>query len=82
MLKRNFRIVRFCLLLSLIVVVLPQSSKSWFAEITENPQLATNPSFSTQQWLAIEAIKLFPDAKIQWITTNYLSYWQGVEAAL
>ncbi|NPE08893.1 MAG: hypothetical protein GNW80_11485 [Asgard group archaeon] len=80
--KRDFRIIKFCILLSLFVVAFPQNSKSWFAEITENPQLATNPSFSTHQWLAIEAIKLFLDAQIQWITINYLSFWQGVEAAL
>jgi len=79
---RDFRIIRFYILLSLIVVVIPQNSNSWFAEITENPQLATNPFFSTHQWLAIEAIKLFPDAQVQWITNNYLSFWHGIEAAL
>ncbi|MBK5114689.1 MAG: hypothetical protein KGD59_05060 [Candidatus Heimdallarchaeota archaeon] len=80
--QRVFRLFKFGILISLIAVVIPENSSSWYAEITENSQLETNPSFSTHQWLAIEAIKLFSDAQIQWITNNYLSFWHGVEAAL
>ncbi|MCG3253474.1 MAG: hypothetical protein KAX09_06470 [Candidatus Heimdallarchaeota archaeon] len=82
MLQRVSRFFRFGFLISLFIVVLPENSISWYAEITENPQLSTNPSFSTHQWLAIEALTSFPDAQIQWITNNLLSFWHGVEAAL
>ncbi|NHJ32914.1 MAG: hypothetical protein FK732_08630 [Asgard group archaeon] len=82
MLKRDFSIIRFGLLIVLIIAVKPQNTRSWYAEITESNQLETNPSFSTHHWLAIKAIKLFPDAQIQWITNNFLSFWHGVEAVL
>lgn len=77
--RKHFNLI---LIIVTLLVIIPRQGNSWHAEITENLQLATNPLFSTHQWLAIEALKLFPDAQIQWITNNYLSFWHGVEAAL
>jgi len=68
--------------LILVVVCSSLSLKviGWHADETEEEALFEKPCFSTHQWLAWEAIKLFPEAKITWITENLYAFWHGVEA--
>ncbi|RLI70352.1 MAG: hypothetical protein DRP02_08110 [Candidatus Gerdarchaeota archaeon] len=62
--------------LILVVVCSSLSLKviGWHADETEEEELFEKPCFSTHQWLAWEAIKLFPEAKITWITENLYAF--------
>ena len=79
--EKTKKYLNFLLILSSFLIFTPNLGSSWYAETSEIFELNSNPAFSTHHWLAIEAINLFSDAEIQWISNNYLSFWQGIESS-
>jgi len=61
------------------ITLIPTSILGWASEDT-GTSTTTSPRFSTTQWLSYEAMDMFPEAKVQWITDNIMDYWHGVEA--
>ncbi|MHA1761703.1 MAG: hypothetical protein ACTSXA_13905 [Candidatus Heimdallarchaeota archaeon] len=61
------------------ITLFPTSILGWASEDT-GTSTTTSPRFSTTQWLSYEAMDMFPEAKVQWITDNIMDYWHGVEA--
>jgi len=55
-----------------------QPTENWYAE--DSTPTFFYQRFSTQQWLAMEALQALPDARIAWINRNLMAFWQGVEA--
>ncbi|HUT82394.1 MAG TPA: hypothetical protein VMZ29_14430 [Candidatus Bathyarchaeia archaeon] len=64
-----------------LITMVPSSVFGWKAEdsVSDNT-LLTRPRFSTHQWLSWEAVEMFPQAKMSWITENLIAFWNGVEA--
>ncbi|MHA1630182.1 MAG: hypothetical protein ACTSWT_11520 [Candidatus Heimdallarchaeota archaeon] len=79
----NLRRMNLVLVLSILLGssgAVFQIASAWTSESSSDWSLFTSPCFSTTQWLSWEAIKLFPDAKVSWITENLYAFWHGVEA--
>ncbi|MBN1327977.1 MAG: hypothetical protein JXA54_00765 [Candidatus Heimdallarchaeota archaeon] len=64
-----------------LIPLVPSYVIGWKAEesVSDN-RLLTRPRFSTHQWLAWEAVEMFPTSKMSWITENLHAFWNGVEA--
>ncbi len=66
---------------AMAVTLVPAYIVGWRAEeSTSDDRLFDKPRFSTQTWLAWEALQLLQDAQISWITNNIYAFWHGVEA--
>ena len=77
--KKRLFVILFIILLSCLSSSPYKKSKGWNQNFSDE-KLYTKPFFSTHQWLALEALRMFDPTKIQWITNNYLAFWNGVEA--
>jgi len=73
--------IAITMLFLVAVSMVPSYVIGWRSdESTSDDRLFGRPRFSTTQWLSWEAVKMFPDAKISWITENLYAFWHGVEA--
>ncbi len=72
--------IAITMLFLVTVSMVPSYVLGWRSETTPDWQLSKYPKFSTTQWLSWEAVKMFPDAKVSWITENLYAFWHGVEA--
>ncbi|RLI72749.1 MAG: hypothetical protein DRP02_00525 [Candidatus Gerdarchaeota archaeon] len=73
--------IAITMLFIVTVSMVPSYVLGWQSDqSTLDNRLFTRPRFSTTQWLSWEAVKIFPDAKISWITENLYAFWHGVEA--
>ncbi|MBN1328592.1 MAG: hypothetical protein JXA54_03875 [Candidatus Heimdallarchaeota archaeon] len=71
----NFLFVGFIIIFSCFFY--PQTSFGWNQDDSYNPDCIR---FTTHQWLAKEALEMFPLEKTRWITNDYLAFWFGIEA--
>ncbi|MHA1308937.1 MAG: hypothetical protein ACTSO7_15700 [Candidatus Heimdallarchaeota archaeon] len=61
----------------IILSFIPMNVGGWHQSTNISP---SRTSFTTHQWLSFEAITMFPEQKIQWITNNIHAFWDGVKA--
>lgn len=69
--------ITFMIITVFILSTVPRDIVSWRAETSTYFE---QPLFSTHQWLAWEAVEMFSEAKMGWITENLYAFWHGVEA--
>ncbi|NHJ46691.1 MAG: hypothetical protein FK733_02775 [Asgard group archaeon] len=80
--KSKTRLIVVLALLAIVSVpfLIPSYTLGWRAEDSEDEGSYYDIDFSTHKWLAWEAVDLFPDSKVTWITENLRAFWLGVEA--
>ncbi|NHJ39571.1 MAG: hypothetical protein FK731_06010 [Asgard group archaeon] len=62
------------------ISLIPAYALAWQGEDSGIYDIDDRPKYNTHQWLAWEAVEMFPDSQVSWITENLLAFWQGVEA--
>ncbi|NHK30560.1 MAG: hypothetical protein FK730_04370 [Asgard group archaeon] len=62
------------------IALFPAYVIGWQGEDSGIYDIDDRPKFNTHQWLAWEAVEMFPQSQVSWITENLLAFWQGVEA--
>ncbi|MHA1212209.1 MAG: hypothetical protein ACTSSH_07090 [Candidatus Heimdallarchaeota archaeon] len=79
--KSTKTLIAITLMFVVFVPLIPSYVLGWYAEDSVKDDLIfTRPRFSTHQWLAWEAVDMFPEAQMSWITENLYAFWHGVEA--
>jgi hypothetical protein len=77
--KTRLIVVLALLTIMSVPILVPSYVFAWKAEDSGNFDW-NDVDFNTHQWLAWEAVKLFPESKMSWITNNLEAFWLGVEA--
>jgi hypothetical protein len=67
----------FLIILIISFTLIPHNILAWKQEGSGN---LSNPNFTTHQWLTQEALELFDENRILWLTDNMLAFWRGIEA--
>ena len=80
--NKKLKITLALILVGLTAVSLfPTNVLGWFSDESSSTDYEDGRQrFSTTQWLSYEAMDMFQNEKVQWITDNIMSFWHGVEA--